>query len=383
MNNYQDKITNQYADLNGKKIVIIDGPTASGKTYLIHNLIERYYKKEDYVIINSDSRLLYCDLNIATDKPSKKEISQYSYKLVDLLSLKEIYSAYRFVQDSLEIINSYKRKKIFIVGGSNFYISALLNGLPPSEKSYYEAKKQVLIKEEINRSFDKYGLEYFLKELEEKDPVCFFRIDIKNPRRVLRAIEFIRLTGKLFSDHQAKQKPLVNFDIQKISLLCKRKNLYNNINERVERMFAKGLLKEASYLLNNFSEDLEDIIKTGVIGYKEAFAILNKEICLKEGKEKIKQLSRNLAKRQISWLKKNKSGIYFMLGYNDNFSKENYLSYIDKEDQWFADLFFSNKSEKQAEYIFLNSKEDLVSKCQLIIENFYEKPSIREEYEKY
>lgn len=267
------------------------GPTAVGKSSLALLLAERY----NLEIFSSDSRQVFKELTIGTAKPSLSELSRIKHHFINSKSIIENYSAGQFEKEVLpELENYFQEKNVAVLaGGTGLYIDAILNGLD----KFPEVSET--IKLEIDHDLENKGLEYLVKELNEKDPAYADKIDLKNPRRVVRAIRIIRESGKPYSSFLNQKKAKRNFNPINLILTLDRAELYARINKRVLQMHIDGLFEEVKNLM-----DYRQLAALQTVGYQEVFAFLDGTIDLEFCLEEIKKNSRRYAKRQITWLKK-------------------------------------------------------------------------------
>lgn len=271
-------------------LLIIQGPTASGKTRLAIDLALHF----DTQIISADARQFYSEMSIGTAKPTDIELAQAKHHFINSHSIQQDFTAANFAQESTILLHRLfeTRKVVVLVGGSNMYIDALIDGLD-------DIPSDVSLKKELNFLLEKNGIGVFLEELREKDPETYLSIDKNNPHRVLRAIEAIRLSGSKLSALKTASKRKHEFEYYRFAVDWDRAQLYERINHRVDSMMKDGLLAEVKDLLPHKSLNT---LKT--VGYKELIAYLEGEINLEKAVELIKQHSRNYAKRQLTWLKR-------------------------------------------------------------------------------
>ncbi|MCC6371483.1 MAG: tRNA (adenosine(37)-N6)-dimethylallyltransferase MiaA [Bacteroidia bacterium] len=273
-----------------KYLVVIAGPTAVGKTKMAIELA-RYYNTE---ILSADSRQFYRELNIGTAKPSATELAAAPHHFINSKSIGELYGAGHFEKDALAKLDNLfeTHSLVILVGGSGLYINALLHGVDEYEEV------PAPLREKINAEFELRGLEWLQNELKIKDPDYFKEVDIQNPQRMIRALEVCVHTGKPFSSFRKNEKKERPFTPIGIFLNTRREALYEKINLRVDEMMDNGLLEETRKCLPHRQFNA---LKT--VGYKELFDYLDGKYTLKEAVEKIKQHTRNYAKRQITWFK--------------------------------------------------------------------------------
>ncbi len=275
---------------NIKYLVVIAGPTAIGKTALAIDLAKHY----NSVIISADSRQFYKELTIGTAKPSEKELQEVPHYFINNKSIEELYGAGHFEKDATDLLNELftKHSIVILVGGSGLYINALLYGVDEFEEV------PINYREELNKELEVKGIAHLQEELKRTDPVYFKQVDLNNSQRIIRALEVIRYTGKPFSFFKGKHKKTKDFVPIKILLNCNRQALYDKINKRVDEMIKSGLIEEVKELL---PYKQNNALKT--VGYKELFEYLDGKCSLETAIDKIKQHTRNYAKRQLTWFK--------------------------------------------------------------------------------
>ena len=284
--------------MNTKTLIVILGPTAIGKTNLSINLA-KYYCTE---IISADSRQFYRELLIGAAPPSKDELKEVQHHFIHHLSVSEDYNVGNFEEDAIQKIEElfHKKDKVILVGGSGLYIDAVCTGFDKMPKISTEMRKNVI------NIYNEKGIEFLQKEVKSKDPIYYSEVDKKNPQRLMRALEIIYSTNKTFSSYKTKIPKKRNFNIVKVGLQIQRNILYNRINNRVEEMISKGLLKEVESLKHYRQKN-----SLQTVGYKELFEYFEGFTTLTEAIDKIKQNTRRFAKRQITWFNKDKSIKYF------------------------------------------------------------------------
>jgi tRNA dimethylallyltransferase len=275
-------------DSQKKYLVVIAGPTAVGKTVVSIKLAKLFKT----VVLNADSRQFYKELNIGTAKPTNEELKEVEHYFMNTKNVTELYGAGHFANDARNLIHKLfeTHEVLILVGGSGLYINALLNGVDEFDEV------PINIRENLNVIHEKKGLQVLVEMLLEKDPAYAKSIDIKNPQRVIRALEIITHTGKPFSSYLKSQVQSHSFTSINLLLNMERDALYKRINQRVDDMMQKGLLDEVKNLVEYKNYNA---LKT--VGYKELFAYLDGECTLAEAVDKIKQHTRNYAKRQLTW----------------------------------------------------------------------------------
>ena len=268
--------------------MVIAGPTAAGKTALAIELANRFGAE----IVSADSRQFYREMNIGTAKPDALQMASAPHHMINNKSVTELYGAGHFETDALMLIAELHKKNdvVILAGGSGLYIDAVLKGVDEFEEV------PVTVREAINAEYAVKGIEWLRGELKKADPVFYGRVDTDNPQRMIRALEVFRHTRKPFSSFHRNKKTVREFKAIKILLSPDRAELYNRINERVDAMIARGLVEEARKL---FPLRKNNALLT--VGYKELFEHFEGRCTLQEATEKIKQHTRNYAKRQLTW----------------------------------------------------------------------------------
>lgn len=268
---------------------LILGPTAIGKTEIAAQLAQ----KEAREIISCDSRAIYRGMDIGTAKPPPEIRQTAPHHLIDIKDPTEHYDVIKFrrhVKEAIEDILS-KKKYPLLVGGSTLYMEALTSEFfsgPSADRNLRDKLKEK-------------DLKNLYQMLEDIDPQACHKIHPNDKQRIIRAIEVYKKTGQPISELQDRRGKEFKYDFLKIGLRMKRDLLYLRINERVDRMFEKGLIEEAAKLKPRLNPAMQ-AYKT--IGYMEIFAYLDGEISLKEAREEIKKNTRHLAKRQLTWFKR-------------------------------------------------------------------------------
>ena len=281
-----------------KKIVVICGPTASGKTGL-SLLISEEFSGE---IVSADSMQIYKNLDVGTAKATAEEQSRAPHHLVDIMEPSQPYNVQLFTEMAAKAIDDIcSRKNLPVVtGGTGLYIESLINGIV-----FETQEDSTEVKQQLQKELEQYGKDYMYSLLQEIDPEYALTVHPNNTVRVLRAIEVYRLTGKNMTERQKDSRPAEKpYDYLIIGLNYRdRTKLYENINRRVDIMMELGVLKEAEYVYRNKASFKTC---TSAIGYKEFFPYFEGESSLKECVEKLKQASRNYAKRQLTWFNRMK-----------------------------------------------------------------------------
>lgn len=274
-----------------KTCIIIAGPTAVGKTEVALNLARSFNTR----IISADSRQCFTELSIGVAKPAASELAEVFHYFINTHSIHENISAASFEKYALASADEIflDNDITIMVGGTGLYINAFCHGLDPIpniEKN---------IREEIMAAYENQGIQWLQEKIMKEDPAFHASGEIHNPQRMMRALEVIRSTGKsiqAFRNTQKKERP---FDIIKIGLELPRNDLYQRINKRVDIMIQSGLENEARSLL-----PFRNLNALQTVGYRELFSYFDAEMTRPQAINLIKQHTRNYAKRQMTWFKK-------------------------------------------------------------------------------
>lgn len=279
-------------------LLIFMGPTAIGKTGLSINLA----KKLNGEIISSDSMQIYKHMNIGTAKITKKEMDNIPHYLIDIINPDEEYTVSNYQEDATKYITdiNQRNKLPIVVGGTGLYINSLVYKLnfariPPNEE----------LRNKYESLAEEYGNLYIHNKLTKIDRISSSKININDRKRVIRALEIYDITGKTMSEYnQNFRQENDKYNLVMICLNMDRESLYERINKRVDIMIEEGLIDEVKKILKlGYSKD--SVALQG-IGYKEIISFLDGNINLDSAIEKIKQGSRNYAKRQVTWFRRDK-----------------------------------------------------------------------------
>lgn len=283
------KATNKY-------LVVIAGPTAVGKTAMAVQVANHFATE----IISADSRQFYSELDIGVAKPSAVELSAVQHHFIGHIPVSQNYTAADFEKDATEkLAELYKSHSIVVLtGGSGLFIDAVLKGLDPLPVN-------TEIRAQLEEKLAREGLDNLTAQLKELDPESWNTVDLNNPRRVIRALE-ICLSGEKPSEKRSGVQKQRDFTPVKIVLNTDRESLYNRINRRVDVMMQNGLLDEVKSLL-----PYRHLNALQTVGYQELFDYLDGTITLENAVELIKQHTRNYAKRQLTWFRKDKDHAWF------------------------------------------------------------------------
>ncbi len=281
-----------------KTVIILLGPTGIGKT----DLSIQIAKQIDSPILSCDSRQFYKEMKIGTAVPSTGQLKTVKHYFIGNKSVTQYYNVFMFETEAIQLVNDLfkNHNALLMAGGSGMYIDVVCNGLDDIPDIDPELRKEVI------RKYEKYGIESLRFDLKKMDPEYYKIVDLKNKNRMLRAIEVKLQTGKTLSSYRKSKKKIRDFNVIKIGLERDRKELYNRINLRVDKMISDGLVKEAKSLLPFRGSNA-----LNTVGYKELFEYFDKKITLEKAVELIKRNSRRYAKRQITWFNKDKDINWF------------------------------------------------------------------------
>jgi len=273
-----------------KTLITVGGPTAAGKS-AVAMYLARHYQTE---IVNADSRQIYAELNIGVNKPTAAELSTIPHHLIGHVSIHSDYNAGIYEKDALQSIQSiFLRKNMTVLaGGTGLYIKSVIEGLDQFPNVVTE------IKAEINELYSSMGLEYIQQRLKESDPEYASEVDLHNPMRIMRALEIIYSSGEKYSALRIKNKKDRDFIIIPVFIEKERSELYKIIDYRVDEMVKSGL-KEEAFSLYPF----KSLKALQTVGYVEWFDHFDSKTSELEAITKIKQHTRNYAKRQWTWWK--------------------------------------------------------------------------------
>jgi len=292
------------------RLIVLTGPTAVGKTKysieLAHSL-----KTE---LVSADSRQIYSEMSIGTAKPTLEELSLAKHHFIANHSITENYNASSYEFEAIELIDKLfeTHENLILTGGSGLYIDAVLYGiddLPTIEKE---------IRDELEQKFQNEGIESLRFMLKQIDPESYRKVDLRNPKRILKALEVTIQTGKPYSQFLTGRSKSRNFEPVIIILNRERQELHNRINKRVDLMIEQGLLDEAKALYKH-----KELTPLKTVGYRELFDYFDGKTDLETAIELIKRNTRRYARRQLTWFRKYESAIWLEI--NDNFSIQKIL----------------------------------------------------------
>ena len=271
-----------------KILICIGGPTASGKTALAIQLAEKYHTE----ILSVDSRQFYREMTIGTAKPTQEEQDRVPHHFIDHISIHDPYDIGLFEKESITLLeDKFKHHDILIaVGGSGLYFKAMLEGID----TFPPVSPDILV--QLQKEYLEKGIDYLKGQLQEVDPNYFQIVDQNNPVRLIRAISIFRETGLPFSTYRTGKKVKRFFESHCFYLSPPREILYQKINDRVDKMVQDGLIDEVRSL-----QEFKELKALQTVGYTELFKYFSNEYEIKEAILKIKQHTRQYAKRQLTW----------------------------------------------------------------------------------
>jgi tRNA dimethylallyltransferase len=276
-----------------KTVIIICGPTAVGKTS-VAILLAKHFSTE---IISADSRQCFKELNIGVARPTPEELEKVPHHFIASHSINENINAAFFEKYALQKVNELFQKHdvVIMVGGTGLYIKAFCEGLdeiPAIDES---------IRKRITEEYEVKGLAWLQTEIEKKDPGFFTEGETQNPQRMMRALEVVESTGRSILDFRKKEKTERDFNIIKIGLELPKEELHENINARMDKMIEQGLVEEVRSLI-----PFHQLNALQTVGYSEIFEYFDNRISLIDAVEEIKKNTRQYAKRQMTWFRKDK-----------------------------------------------------------------------------
>jgi tRNA dimethylallyltransferase len=283
-----------------KTLLVLLGPTGVGKTEWSLRIAEAL----KCPILSADSRQIYRGMTIGTAAPSPAQLRRVPHHFVGTLSPEEYYSASEYERDALSLLRELHGQYPVVVmtGGSMMYIDAVCNGIddiPTIDET---------LRRELQELYRKEGLDPIRQQLKILDPVFYNEVDLKNPKRVIHSLEVCLMAGKPYSSLRTSPRKERPFRIMKIGFTRDREELYDRINRRVEQMVGEGLVEEAGRFYPQ-----RHLNALNTVGYKELFSYFDGECTLEFAIEKIKQHSRNYARKQLTWFRKEKETVWINL----------------------------------------------------------------------
>ncbi|MBQ3608528.1 MAG: tRNA (adenosine(37)-N6)-dimethylallyltransferase MiaA [Bacteroidaceae bacterium] len=272
-------------------LIVLIGPTGVGKTKLSLSIAEHFKT----CIVSADSRQLYADLKIGTAAPTPDQLARVPHHFVGTLRLTDYYSAAQYEAEVMVKLEELFQQNdvVVLTGGSMMYVDAICKGIDDIPTVDKETRELMI------QRYEEEGLEKLCSELKLLDPEYYQIVDLKNPKRVIHALEICYMTGKTYTSFRTREIKKRPFRIIKIGLTREREELYNRINRRVDEMMEKGLLEEARSVA-----EYKHLNSLNTVGYKEIFKYIDGEWPLDFAIEKIKQNSRIYSRKQMTWFKR-------------------------------------------------------------------------------
>lgn len=295
-----------------KTVIVVAGPTGVGKTAVAIQLASHFHAE----IISADSRQCFKELSIGVARPSAKELKEVTHHFIASHSVQEEVNAVVFEEYALKKANQLFKKHdvIIMAGGTGLYIKAFCEGMDDIPAINPEIRSNIVEQYELK------GIEWLQEEIQKKDPEFYHAGEIKNPQRIMRALEVIESTGQSILSFRKGKKAERDFNIIKIALELPKEELHRNINTRVDKMIEAGLVDEVKRVAA-----FRQLNALQTVGYTEIFDYLDNKISLEQASELIKKNTRQYAKRQLTWFRKDKAFQWF-----NPFSKEQIISFAEK-----------------------------------------------------
>jgi tRNA dimethylallyltransferase len=296
-----------------KNIIMIVGPTGVGKTDLSID-IAKHFKSE---IFSCDSRQIYKELNIGVAKPTEKQLAEVKHNFINHKSIHEHYSISKYEVDVIENLKQYfdNNNIAIFCGGSGLYVDAICNGVDEMPDHDEEIRKQII------ELYNTQGIEALRFELRKIDPKYYEQVDLKNPQRIMRAIEVYKITGCPFSSFRKNKAVERDFNIIKIGINIDRSILHKRINKRVDMMVQNGLANEVRELHKH-----KGLVALKTIGYSEFFDCFENKTSREKAIELTKRNTRHYAKRQLTWFSR-----YSDIKWFTPSEKKNIINYINSK----------------------------------------------------
>lgn len=273
-----------------KTLIVVAGPTGIGKT-TVGIQLARHFRSE---IVSADSRQIFRELKTGTAVPSEDERTAVKHHFIQSHSIHEPYNASRYETEAIQLLENLFQKHhiLFLVGGSMLYIDAVCKGIDEMPDADPE------IRNSLKLCFEQEGIESLRLQLKKLDPEYYAAVDLRNPARLIHALEICLMTGKPYSSFRSNPNKKRSFDILKIGLDCNRELLHQRINNRVDKMVEEGLEQEARSVYA-----LKHLTALNTVGYREWFSFFDGEISREKAIELIKRNSRRYARKQLTWFR--------------------------------------------------------------------------------
>lgn len=293
-------------------LVVLLGPTGVGKTELALRMAEHLQSP----IINADSRQIFAEIPVGTAAPTKEQQERVRHHFVGTLHLTDYYSAAKYEEDVLQLLNRlFNRQRVALLsGGSMMYIDAVCHGI--DDIPTVDEETRLLMK----RKLETEGLDTLAEELKALDPEHYRTVDLRNPRRVIHALEICHMTGKTYTSFRKKTRKTRPFNIIKIGLNRPREEMYERINNRVLNMMKQGMVEEARAVYPH-----RGLNSLNTVGYKELFAHFDGDISLEDAILKIQSNTRRYMRKQLTWFKRDNEIKWFTPA-----NVEEIINYIDE-----------------------------------------------------
>ena len=274
-----------------KTLIVVIGPTGIGKSAISLKLAQHYNTE----IISADSRQIYKELSIGTAVPPDEDLQAVKHHLVQTISISDYYNASMFEMDVLQKLEQLfpLKNPLIMTGGSMLYVDAVCKGIDDLPTVDQEIRNQLI------EEFEKDGIEAIRLQLKQLDPDYYEKVDLKNPKRILHALEICLMTGNPYSSLRSETTKKRPFRIIKIGLNMEREKLYNRINERVFQMVEQGLFEEVRSVYH-----LKYLNSLNTVGYREIFAHFDGRSTRDEAIEQIQNNSRKYARKQLTWFRR-------------------------------------------------------------------------------
>ncbi|MDP4133838.1 MAG: tRNA (adenosine(37)-N6)-dimethylallyltransferase MiaA [Bacillota bacterium] len=294
-------------------LIVIAGPTASGKTELSVKLALKYNGE----VVSADSMQIYKDMNIGTAKPDSNERMGIAHHMIDICEIEDNFSVADYCEMAHKVIYdiNMRGKKAILAGGTGLYIDSVIKDL-----SFKESNTDLNLRNDLNKKAKDEGTGAVYEILKEKDKEAAEKIHPNNLKRVIRAIEIVTLTGKSINEYEKESVPVSSrYDVKYIALRAQRAFLYEKINKRVDKMMKQGLYEEALMVYNRAKG--KNLTCMQAIGYKEFIPVIEGKISLLEAVDELKKNTRRYAKRQLTWFSANENIRWIDIQTEDSFDK--------------------------------------------------------------